>query len=270
MPSDLLFWLALTTKIAVPAVLVVIAAWAAERAGPLIGAMVATLPISVGTAYAFVALDQDAGFIAASALGSLSSNAANAVFCAVYIVAAQTRGLGVSLAAALAAWTGVALALHAVDWTLAGVVGVNAVVFAACLPVAWRFRAAPMPPVVRRPYDIPLRAGLVAALVLAVVGASARLGPGLTGIFALFPVVLSSIVLIFHPRTGGRATAAIMANGIPGLAGIGLGFVVLNLAAVPAGKWAALTLALAMSCGWNLLLFATQRRSAAAAQAAVR
>ena len=36
----------------------------AERAGPLIGGLVATLPISAGPVYIFLSLDHDAQFIA--------------------------------------------------------------------------------------------------------------------------------------------------------------------------------------------------------------
>src|SRR5579883_1439902 len=62
------YGLALAAKLAITAAFVVGAARTAERAGPLIGAMVATLPIAAGPAYVFLALDHDASFIAASAL----------------------------------------------------------------------------------------------------------------------------------------------------------------------------------------------------------
>src|SRR5208282_2133757 len=118
MSPDLVFWLALAIKMAITAALVVFASVAAERFGSLIGAMVATLPISAGPAYVFVALDHDAAFIAASAVGSLVANAATIVFCMIYTLIAQSRGLAASLAMALGAWIALAILSRSVSWTL--------------------------------------------------------------------------------------------------------------------------------------------------------
>jgi hypothetical protein len=105
-----------------------------------------------------------------------------------------------------------------------------------------------------------LRACLVAALVATVVGISTRVGPTLTGMLAVFPIVLTSLILIFHPRIGGPATAAILANTLPGLVGFAVAVLVLHLSAVSLGKSAALVLALAVSVGWNLTLWANRHR----------
>ena len=112
MSPDILFWLALATKMCVTAAFVVFATLAAERAGPLVGALVVTLPISAGPAYVFVALDHDADFIAASALASLTINVANGIFCLTYTLLAQTRGIASSLTAALGSWIVLAFLLR--------------------------------------------------------------------------------------------------------------------------------------------------------------
>ncbi len=75
MPPDLYFALTLIVKMAVTAAFLLAATVTAERAGPLVGGLVATLPISAGPVYIFLALDHDAHFIAQSALGSLVTNA---------------------------------------------------------------------------------------------------------------------------------------------------------------------------------------------------
>src|SRR5271165_4965306 len=125
MISDPMFWLALASKMAIVGALVVVASWTAERSGPLVGAMVATLPISAAPAYLFVSLDHDSSFIAASAIGSLGGNAANIVFCSIYTLVAQRRGLAVSLAVALASWSVMAALTRSVEWTVAGAVVLN-------------------------------------------------------------------------------------------------------------------------------------------------
>ena len=111
---------------------------------------------------------------------------------------------------------------------------------AVCLPLAQRFRAARMPLITRRWYDIPLRAALVATLVATVVTLRARVGPSVTGILALFPVVFTSLMLILHPRIGWHATAAVIANGLWGLIGFGIAIVTLHLTARAAWR-----------CGWR-------------------
>ena len=64
-----------------------------------------------------------------------------------------------------------------------------------------------------------LRAVMVAVLVATVVGVSTTVGPTVTGMLAVFPIVLLSLMLILHPRIGGPATAAVLANSLLGMAG---------------------------------------------------
>jgi hypothetical protein len=259
MPADPQL-VAFLSKIVVTAAIVVGAAMATERAGPLLGALIVTLPISAGPAYVFLALAHGPDFIAASALGSLAINAVNGVFGLVYVVLAQRRGLLISLASALAAWTVVAVAFRAIEWTLVRALLLNAAVYAACLPLAARFRHAAMSVYRRRWYDAPLRALLVCAIVTAVLTLSARVGPIATGILATAPIVMTSMALILHPRVGGAASAAVIANGLTGLVGFGASLVVLHLAALHFGNAVALTLWLFASMGWNLCLWAVWRR----------
>ena len=163
MSADLLFVSAFAAKIVLTAGIVAGAAMATERAGPLLGALILTLPIGAGPAYFFLALDHPPEFIAASALGSLAVNAANGVFGLVYAALAQRRGLAASLLSALAAWVALAAILRSIEWTLASVLLLNAGVYAVCLPLVARFRHAAMPIYRRRWYDAPLRALLVCA-----------------------------------------------------------------------------------------------------------
>ena len=75
MPPDLYFALTLIVKMAITAAFVLAATITAERAGPLVGGLVATLPIGAGPVYVFLALDHDAQFISQSAVASLAVNA---------------------------------------------------------------------------------------------------------------------------------------------------------------------------------------------------
>ncbi len=71
------------------------------------------------------------------------------------------------------------------------------------------------------------------------------------------------MLLILHPRIGGRPTAAVIANGGWGLIGFGIGIAVLNVAELRFGSAAALSLALATCIVWNLGLWWNGRRKLA-------
>src|SRR5215469_10451483 len=259
MSPDLLFLVSLAIKMAVSALFVVVAVYSAERAGPVVGAMVATLPVSAGPTYIFLSLDHDAAFIANAALASFVMNAATCVLALVYAVLAQRRGILLSVGAALASWIGLAIAVRSLAWTLLGAIAFNVVVLGACLAIGDRLRHVRMPLVGRRWYDIPLRAGMVATLVAIVVTLSAHVGPTVTGILAVFPIVMTSLMLILHPRIGGRATAAVFANSMLGLVGFSLSCLTVRLTVVPLGKAAGLALALAVSIGCNLVFWWMRR-----------
>ncbi len=122
MPPDLYFALTLGVKMAVTAGFLLAATVTAERFGPLVGGLVATLPISAGPVYVFLALDHDAHFIAQSALGSLVANAYNVIFALTYALLAQKRSLPVSLAGAYAVWLALTWLGGAVSLELAGAI----------------------------------------------------------------------------------------------------------------------------------------------------
>ncbi len=259
MSPDLLFLVSLLTKMAVTAAFVVAATFLAERAGAVVGGMVATLPLSAGPAYVFLSLVHGPAFITDSALASLVGNAANSVFALTYTLLAQRRGLTLSVVPALVAWTAVAALSRALPWTTWSAVALNVVVLPTALGLGNRLRHARMPLVTRRWYDIPLRAGMVATLVATVVTLSTHVGPTVTGVVAVFPIVLLSLMLILHPRIGGPAAAAVLSNTLLGLFGFALTCLTARFLVVPLGAAAGLGLALAVSVGCNLAFWWMRR-----------
>src|ERR1700722_2113130 len=244
MSSELIFLLTLALRMAVNAAFVVSASIITERAGPVIGALVATLPISAGPSYVFLAFDHDA-----------------AVFLGLtYVLLAQRHTALVSWSAGAVVWIVLAALSRTIHWSLASGLAVNIVAFAICIPVLNRFRHVRMPLITRRWYDIPLRAALVATLVATVVTLSGWVGPKVSGMIALFPVVFSSMMLILHPRIGGPPTAAVIANSGWGLLGFGAAVAVLHVVALRFGSMIALSLALTTSVSWNLGLWWIGRR----------
>lgn len=118
MPAELSYILFLLLRMAVAAAFVVSASVITERSGPVIGALVATLPISAGPSYVFLAIDHDAAFIAQGALSSLPVNAATIFLGLTYVVLAQRHSLAVSVGSAVAVWIVLASIIRLFDWTL--------------------------------------------------------------------------------------------------------------------------------------------------------
>ena len=259
MSPDLYFALTLILKMAITAGFVLVATVIAERVGPLVGGLVATLPIGAGPVYVFLALDHDAQFIAQSAVASLAINAVNVIFALVYALLAQKRSRAASMALSFLVWLVLASVLHAIQWSFAAAALVNVVVMTVCLWLARPLRHVWVQGFRTRWTDLVLRAGLVAILVGVVVTFSFTIGPGGSGILAVFPVVLISIMFILHNRVGGPASAAVLANAVLGLVGFAFACTVLHFSAVALDSAIGLTLALATSIGWSLAVLTARR-----------
>lgn len=255
-----MFWFALALKLVLAAGIVVLVSVVVERAGPLVGALVMTLPVTLGPAYIFLALEHDAAYVAHSAAASLAVNAVTGLFMQLYLVLAQRRGLLASLAPALACWIVLAPLMQSRDWPLAAAALLNAAVYALCLRASRRYRDVQVPPVARQWYELPLRALFVAALMAGVLGLSRWAGPTATGMLAVYPVSTTCTMLILHQRLGGPASAAVVANGLWGLLGVALGLCAIAATAQPWGTPAALALGLmVIPVGWNLSVWRLRR-----------
>jgi hypothetical protein len=252
---------ALLAKMATSACVVVIASLVVERSGPLLGALVATLPISMGPAYLFLGMEHGAAFVSAAALASLPSVAGVGALVATYVVLAQRHGLALSLGAGLVGWLVVAVAGRAWAGTLPAAVMLNLVVYAAGILAVRAYRAggaAAAPG--KRWWDVPLRAAAVMAMIGATVLLGRIAGPEAAGVAALAPVVFASLAVILHPRLGGKPSAAVLANSMAPMVGFVGALSLLHLGAVPLGLPVALTAALVTCVGWNLAMFAWARR----------
>jgi hypothetical protein len=262
-PPDLYFALTLIVKMAVTAGFVLAATVTAERAGPLVGGLVATLPLGAGPVYVFLALDHDTHFIAQSAVASLAINAVNVIFALIYALLAQKHSVGASLGGAFVVWLVLALAVHSIEWSYGAALLLNIVVVTPSVWLARPLRHIRMPVFHARWSDLTLRAALVALLVGVTVTFSFQLGSIGSGILAVFPVILISIMYILHSRVGGKPAAAVLANAPLGLIGFAGACTMLHFTAEPFGNAIGLALALATSVGWSLLVLLARRRGIA-------
>jgi hypothetical protein len=262
--------LALTLKLAITAAVVVLACRLVERTGPLVGAMIATLPVSAGPAYAFLAMEHPPAFIASSALASLSAIAGATVFVVVYARLARRpqrsrhHGLLSAVAAALLSWLLVVALLQVLAPGLALACAINVALFLGCAWLTRRWRRAPLGPRGQPSrWDTPIRALAAMALVALVLAIGRLLGPRAAGLAALAPVVTTSVAVLLYPRLGGAGAAAVLVNMLVGMLGNTVALAALALTAVALGSTPALLLALAISLAWNgsITIWQTRRPS---------
>ena len=265
MSPELAFLLTLGLRMAITAAFVVTASVVTERSGPVIGALIATLPISAGPSYVFLALDHDAAFIAEGALASLPINAATIFLGLIYVVLAQRHG---ALLSCLTRGGGMD---HArCDHPLGAMVAGRRADRQCHRLRHLRPAARPLPP----RQDAADPAALVRHSAAGVAGRDAggncgyhlELGrpQGERHDRAVPDRVHQSMMLILHPRIGGPPTAAVLANSAWGLIGLGIAIAVLHVAALQFGSAIGLSLALATCIGWNFGLWWIGRRKMAA------
>ena len=258
-------WLPPLVRALTAGLLVVSASAFAEALGPFWGALIASLPVSAGPAYVFLAMQHGADFVAASALSSFAANAATGLFLIAYGALAGTLSPWRSLGVAVLSWLVASLALQHVAWTPLTALFLNLAAYGAgfaLLDPARRTALGSTPSVRRRWFDLPARAASVAAFVSLVVAVSSALGPGATGIAAVFPVSLISLIVIVRPRIGGAASSLLAASALRSMLGFGMALLALHLAIRPWGAATALGLAMLVSTSWSfaLLLLRKQQR----------
>lgn len=258
-------WLPPLVKALATALIVVCASVIAEALGPFWGALIASLPVSAGPAYVFLAMQHGPDFVAASALGSCAANAITGLFLIAYGALAGRTSPWRTLGAAVSVWLMAGLAAQQVMWTPATALLFNLIVYGAgfaLLDVAGGSEPQAARKVQRRWFDIPARAIAVATFVSVVVAVSTILGPKATGIAAVFPVSLISLIVIVRPRLGGPASGLLAANALRPMLGFGVMLLALHLTARPLGSAASLVLAMAISVLWSgaLLLLRVRGR----------
>jgi hypothetical protein len=245
----------LLIKAVLTALVVMCAAGLAEAFGPFWGALIASLPVSAGPAYVFLAMSHNSGFVAGSALSSLAANAATGAFLIIYAVTVRRLPAWWGLGAAVTTWLAASLAIRQIPWAPGTAGLLNLVVYGSGYIICRNpgpASARPRPE--RRWFDLPLRAALVATFVCGVVVASSVLGPEATGIAAVFPISLGSLIVMLQPRLGVSASAQLATTALRAMFGFGLALLALYFTIEPWGTAGALTTALLVTITWSGLL----------------
>lgn len=262
MSPELLFVVGLLLKIAMTAGIVVTASVAVERSGPFVGALIAALPTAGGAALIILAFEHPPAFIAAGVVGSMIAIVVSAPFALTYAALAQRHSLVLSLAGAFVVWFAAVFFSRFAPWTALSATLLAVIVFPVTIYLSRHFRdegeAKPRVQFTRR--DLAWRAGVVTLCVIAVTAASTALGPYFSGVFAFFPVAMSSFFIILHSRIGGKAAASVAAHVQTPIIGLIPGFLAVHYLAVPAGVWWSYLAGLAICVAWNALLWLARRQ----------
>lgn len=183
--------------------------FAGRRWGPAVAGWLSAFPIVAGPILWFIALEQGVAFAAQAAVGTLSAVLGMLAFGLSYAWAATRFPWTLSLPLA---YGGYALAVVVLEWWNATLPAAAGVVLLALwlVPRFYPRMHAAAPPPVKPPRDMLLRMLLGALLVLAVTWFAAQLGPSLSGILAMFPVMGTVLVLFTHRSAGNAATVQLL------------------------------------------------------------
>lgn len=250
----LFFVASIAVKSITTAAIVLTASALARRAGPFWGAVAASLPVSVGPAYLFLALKHDPDFLEVTALNSAVASAGTAVFLCVFAFLAM-RPLLVGFTLSVIAWVGVILSASWVDWTPATTLVLNTVAFGTAI---WLTRGRQVnraeqgtkaPPSFK---DSLLQAICIAAFVALLVLGSSALGPELSGFVSVFPISLASVIVLLRGKISAVASGAIALAALRIMPSYPVAFVAMYLTIGTFGVISGLLLALVIIVLWAM------------------
>jgi hypothetical protein len=181
---------------------------AGRRWGPAVAGWLSAFPVVAGPILLTITLEHGPVFAAAAAEGTLAAVLATLMFCIAYAWASARTGVAGSFALALPPYVLAVAVLNAVHPPpLASFVVVIGVL---CVAPRLFPRVAPLAATGRAPRDMGWRMLSAAALVLAVTFGADRLGPRLSGILAMFPVMGSVLTGFTHAYQGRDHAVALL------------------------------------------------------------
>lgn len=219
---------------------------AGRRWGPAVAGWLAAFPVVSGPILLIMALEQGPVFTATAAVGTLSAVLAILVFGVAYAWAATRHAWPVSLIVGLLAYALAVAGLSLSPPTLS----VFAPLVLAALVMAPRLypvgpAAAATTPTHTKPInDIALRMLAGALLVLLVTHFATLMGPGLSGVLAMFPVMASVLVVFSHRHVGASFAIQMLRGMVLGYYAFAAFCIVLALTLPMAGITSAFVLAL--------------------------
>jgi hypothetical protein len=240
--------LLLVLKLTLAPGLVAATTLAGRRWGPRMAGWLGGLPVVVGPILLAIAVEQGNAFAADAAEGSLFGLLSLTAFMLAYAWSA----LRVSwLPALFAGWVAFAVATFALEGVALGPVAALVVVVLAFVLTEWVLPSGEGPVVEPRTprYDLALRAGCTAVLVLTLTALAEPLGARLAGMLAAFPVLASVLAAFTHAQAGAGPAAEFLGGLVRGLLSFALFCFVVAVLLPGAGLFVAFVAATAAALG---------------------
>jgi hypothetical protein len=209
----------LTLKLLLVPSLVAAVTLASRRWGMRVGGVLAGLPLVAGPTLAFYAIEQGHAFAASAARAAIVGLVANTAFCVAYARSARHIVWPMSVAVGIGAF-----AISAIGLTVlpeAGGVGETLLAVTALaagrqlIPVSAVTHAAGAAP----RWDLPLRMLSAAGAVLLFTTLAAALGPRVSGVMSVFPLVTLILAVFAHSQHGPDLVALLLRGLLKGLYG---------------------------------------------------
>ncbi len=244
--------------------LIALVTLAGRRWGPAIAGWLSAFPIVAGPILLAIALEQGQAFASVAAANTLMAVLAILVFSVAYARNAR-RGMPRAMLAALLAYALAVAVLQALPLPLWA--GFPAVL-AGLLVAPYLFGPAPeqVPATGKPANDLPWRMLAGAILSLSVTYAAASLGPRLSGLFAMFPVMSTVLVGFSHRANGPGFAVALLRGMIKGYFAFAVFCVALSLLL----REQAIGAAFLLATGAALLVLLVQKKWIGAPQRASR
>jgi hypothetical protein len=185
---------------------------AGQRWGPDVAGWLSGFPVVSGPILLFLALEHGPAFAAQAACGTLSAVAGILSFILAYSWTATRLPWPVCLLAGFTAYAAMISTINALapPLLLAAAITVVALLIA---PLLFPHLGPPLPAAPASRLNVVLRMSMGAILVLLVTRFAASLGPRLSGMLALFPV-LGSVLAVFSHRLAGAAFTILLLRGM--------------------------------------------------------
>lgn len=206
----------LALKLTIVPLLIAAITFAGHRWGPAVSGWLAGLPVVAGPVLFFIAIEHGPAFAAAAAIATLAGVLGAVSFAIAYAWVATRLAWPTSFACGLAAYFAVVAVLNLISPTmpLAALVAVGSLVLGPRLFP----RTAPKAAIVVSSYaEVACRMLAGAVLVVLVTHFAASLGPNLSGLFAVFPLMTSVLAVFSHRYSGYECTVLLLRGLIFGL-----------------------------------------------------
>ena len=206
----------------VASLIVIFATILAERVSAFYASLIGAFPTSAGPAYIMLAIKEDASFVALSALYSMASMAAIAPFVTVLILCAPKRGIFITILSSVLIWLVFISIIIEIQWTPLTALILNLVIYSICFQITSKvtYKEKVVSKEKGNWGELIFRCLVVGLFVAMIVTASSSLGPNMTGLSAVFPIVLLVLTIILYTRFNGSVVAVTMYSALRVVSGL--------------------------------------------------